>query len=890
MNRRKVRISFSKAQSGVEARIKDLYTRKDLQKAVELNEFGTQPIEASRSLTAVPREEANLEAEGGETAITNLNNDGIPENYNIKGPRHSSGGVPLKLKEDSFIFSDTRSMKIKDEKILKMFGMSAKAGGYTPAEISKKYDLNKYKKILLDPESDRLQKSTAELMISNYNQKLAQLALLQESKKGFPQGVPDVAIPYLTNMQIDPNSVLGLGQQGQEEQPAEENQGEAKYGKNIIGKLKARKNQDFDFFKPTGGTPALGKRLVRISNLPKAQDGIVVPEQGQTYSDWAAKSGLPIDDPSYTNLANLVWNGKSWAPREGSAPADNKPQTTVVTSGKPVSKQNIPQNATKHDESSPDYDPKKVKPNDYVKGKDGKWRKATKISGGGLAGGSMSGPENYKQFYGTDIKEDSEKAKAILDMKVKDPNSGITFKNGRYNFGPNSSKNMTLEEKELITKIAGYQGAGGFGAKEFGLNLGAQYKNPQGFWGYVDPELTEYQYWKSRQENWNKTAAEFQALSPEARKANRVGYLTKLGYSEAEMKKLGDRLDDPNKLYTNEFVNGKGKDDNSLVGRTQKAFSKDQFRPYKKDDYAYGWEHADFYKENEPTMEFEDVPEDILKEEEKKVAKQELKPTYAEEDAQFFAQDVIGTAGAALDLMRVKKYMPWQATPGLHLPEPVYYDPTRELAANAEIANIGTQGAQLFAGPQAFNARYSQIQGQAAKNAADILSRYNNLNVGVANNYENTKAQLLNQDEMNRANAATNLFDKTTIANQMYDAEKNMARQNLRNAYKDAITNRANAQVLNALYPQYHIDPTTGGMIYHTGRERELDKNAPQPEDIMKKMDKMRLDHPGWSDDTYRKAAMQESGVSDSDDGEEDDYMKQYRDMMRFQSNRPGYY
>jgi hypothetical protein len=888
MNRKKVRISFSKAQSGVEARIKDLYTRKDLQKAVELNEFGTQPIEASRSLTAVPREQANLEAEGGETAITNLNNDGIPEHYNIKGPRHSSGGVPLKLKEDSFIFSDTRSMKIKDQKILQMFGMSAKAGGYTPAEIAKKYDLNKYKKILLDPESDRLQKSTAELMISNYNQKLAQLALLQESKKGFPQGIPDVAVPYLTTMQIDPNNVLGLGQQGQEEQPAEEDQGQAKYGKNIIGKLKARKNQEFDYFKPTGGTPALGKRMVKISKLPKAQDGIVVPNEGQTYSDWAVKSGLPIDDPSYSNLANLVWNGKSWAPRAGTT-TETKTETTVTTSNKTVKKQNIPDNATKHDESSTDYDPKKVKPNDYVKGKDGKWRKATKISGGGLAGGSMSGADNYKQFYGTDIKDDVEKAKAILEAKSKDPNSGITYSGGKYNFGKKSGKGLTLEEKELITKIAGYQGSSGYGAKEFGLNLGEQSKNDQGFWGYVDPELTEYQYWKSRKENWNKTPAEFQVLSPEARKANRVGYLTKLGYTEDEMKKLGDRMDDPSKLYTNEFVNGKGKDDKSLVGRTQKAFGKDQFRPYKKDDYAYGWEHADFYKENEPTMEFEDVPEEVLNEQEKEKAKQELKPRY-EDDAQFFAQDVIGVSGAALDLMRTKKYMPWQATPGLHLPEPVYYDPTRELAANAEIANIGTQGAQLFAGPQAFNARYSQIQGQAAKNAADTLSKYNNLNVGVANNYEMTKAQLLNQDEMNRANAATNLFDKTTIANQMYDAEKNMARQNLRNAYKDAITNRANAQVLNTLYPQYHIDPMTGGTMTFMGG-KDLDTNATQPEDVMTKMDKMRKDHPGWSDDTYRKAAMQNSGASDDGvSGDEDEYMRQYRDMMKPRNYRPGNY
>ena len=71
-------------------------------------------IEASKYITAVPREEANLEAEGGETVYGDINGDGMPEHKSIKGPRHSAGGVPLKLPDDTFIFSDTNSMKIND--------------------------------------------------------------------------------------------------------------------------------------------------------------------------------------------------------------------------------------------------------------------------------------------------------------------------------------------------------------------------------------------------------------------------------------------------------------------------------------------------------------------------------------------------------------------------------------------------------------------------------------------------------------------------------------------------------------------------------------------------------------------------------------------------------
>ena len=59
------------------------------------------------SLSSVPRDKANLEAEGGETVLTDLNSDGQFGLYDIKGSRHSSGGVPMFLPEQSFVFSDS---------------------------------------------------------------------------------------------------------------------------------------------------------------------------------------------------------------------------------------------------------------------------------------------------------------------------------------------------------------------------------------------------------------------------------------------------------------------------------------------------------------------------------------------------------------------------------------------------------------------------------------------------------------------------------------------------------------------------------------------------------------------------------------------------------------
>ena len=163
------------------------------QRRVQTEMPDTKADTVSNTIQEVPRYAANIEAEKGETVYGDLDNDGELEHMKIGGKRHSEGGTPLNVPEGSFIFSDTAKMKIKDGEILKYFGLPAKKGGYTPAEIAKRYDINKYKGILEDENSDDLSKNTAQLMVSNYNKKLAALAMVQEQMKGFPQGMPAVA-------------------------------------------------------------------------------------------------------------------------------------------------------------------------------------------------------------------------------------------------------------------------------------------------------------------------------------------------------------------------------------------------------------------------------------------------------------------------------------------------------------------------------------------------------------------------------------------------------------------------------------------------------------------------------------------------------------------------
>lgn len=151
-----------------------------------------------------------LEAEGGETIFK----PGDQTMFSLNGPRHTDGGIPLtkdqvesKNKPDlaSFIFSDTKKMKIKDKDVLDHFGIAYEKGGVTPAKVSKKYDLNKWQAILNDPYSDPIAKATAQLMLNKNVPRLAELAVIQEKMKGLKP--PAFA-----------EQILGGGQQGQDQQ------------------------------------------------------------------------------------------------------------------------------------------------------------------------------------------------------------------------------------------------------------------------------------------------------------------------------------------------------------------------------------------------------------------------------------------------------------------------------------------------------------------------------------------------------------------------------------------------------------------------------------------------------------------------------------------------
>lgn len=625
-------------------KIKLLPTDNKKQFSKTINQEGEKTLTVGNTLQPVDEEDSNLEAEVAEQVVTNLNFDGIPENYTVGGKRHYNGGTPLNLPNNSFVFSRDKKMRISNSDILKMFGKKSRKAA-TPADLAKKYKLNDYKKVLLDKDADDLEKSTAELMIANYNEKLGKLSLVQESMKGFPTGLPSIAMPYIISSGFNPEDVFST--EGQEDESYDMDQ--AKWGGQKKNKVRILKNPSYQ---PGGGTFDIYPEefLKNYLNKYQGQDtsgafpSYLRDEKGRAEAMKVAK----IQKSRGKNIA-------------GKYPFDSpEMMTDFATRQNWYLKQN------------PDFDPHKA----------------------------------------SDVKDFQDKYNQRL--------------------------------KEL-----------GLGSYDF--------------------------------------------------KGTQFGQLThgapNLDYVAQEVKKQGITV--PTKEVGKPLPDLKGK---PLV---------------------------------EPKQDPEYTP--------------------------YWMQDIIKTAGAFGDMSRIKKYLPWQAPLTADFAEPTYYDPTRELAANAEQSAIASNALSAFTGPQGASARFLAVQGQGAKNAADILGKYNNLNVGVANEFERENTGILNNLNLNKAKMNTELYDKTVIANQQFDNAKAMARQNLRQSFIDAFTNRGMTQGVNTMYSkQFKVDPTTG-FVTPTGKKKDIYAASRERDDIISTISDIKSRMPGISDELAYKIAMG-SGTGDEGD------------------------
>lgn len=195
--------------------------------------YSDESMEANSYMGPVDREDANIEVEKGESAFGDINGDSFAELMFFGGKRHHSGGTPVNVPPGTFIFSDTAKLRIKDSELLEKFFniKNPKKKGYTPAEISKQYkDFNKHMETIKDSTSDELAVGTAYEMINGIKDKLGALALIQESMKGFPDGIPSFAESAIAGLGMDPQELVQRMMPQEQQQPMQAPMGEMKYG------------------------------------------------------------------------------------------------------------------------------------------------------------------------------------------------------------------------------------------------------------------------------------------------------------------------------------------------------------------------------------------------------------------------------------------------------------------------------------------------------------------------------------------------------------------------------------------------------------------------------------------------------------------------------------
>jgi hypothetical protein len=276
------------------------------------------------SLSGVPRDKANIEAEGGETVLTDLNNDNQFGLYNITGPRHSKGGVPMFLPEQSFIYSDTDKMRFNQEELAE-YGIETKLK-MTPAQVSKKYDLNKYYGAMKDQFADEITARSSEMMLKKNMMGLSKLAFGQELKKKFEDGVPLAAHPYLVSIGEDPIEFTAKVENITKKQAqmkafaalSPEQQQQLLQLQEMMAQVDGQQpqQQEQSFEDPSMQDPGMQEQQLAMAD----QDVMAMGEEGMArygreigmYQDGKEKpvNPFPKDDPNYAKVQEMIDSGK----------------------------------------------------------------------------------------------------------------------------------------------------------------------------------------------------------------------------------------------------------------------------------------------------------------------------------------------------------------------------------------------------------------------------------------------------------------------------------------------------------------------------------------------------------------------------------------------------
>lgn len=707
------------------------------------------------SLSSVPRDAANLEAEGGETVLTDLNNDGLYGLYDIKGPRHSKGGVPLYLPEQSFVYSDFRDMNIKG-KDLAEYGIETKKS-MTPAKVSRKFQLNKYYGDIDDEFADDIQVNSADLMLKKNKMNLSKLAFNQELSKNFEDGVPVTSHPYLVSIGEDPieftakvedmtkqqalmKTLNSMPPQQQQQvlalQKFMEQAHQMKQGQGMQQQAAPQEQMMQQQMMQQQGPPMMRRGGMIPPPPPQdmyyAQRGKQLPKfqkkgsytQPARVIDYSKLTGLGTGTAgreAYTQLEDLFRNDPDFATTIDTAYAlyENIEKKAGRT---PLPKTDMLNEFLAYQKNNYTISDL-VTQVDPVTGKVFRYNPSLDRT---VPGGISPKNENTKRLF-----------QRVSEL-VNDPNIYTPY---------------NIDERKVIANQAFYQAL--YEADKAAKNprLTLTQTGPNETKNYVSNPLI------SQSEGWlgNNTLNQFVGVAP---------------------------IKEPEEIPEEPTPEPEPCENAAELEAECNAKENHRWIPYN--------------AETGDGCACMPLPGEA---EERKPPKPEM-----------WLQDLLKLNSIANRDRDI--FLPWQPDVENVNVDYVLEDPTRAVAAINEQMNIMNQANNAFAGVQAGSARSASTAGKAMEQIANTVGQVQNRNVSTVNRAYSQNAQMDALANRTRADRNVKEYDDTALALQSYMDEKNFDREQYADAYANAVTNMANTYNLNLMQDYYQTDPMTGGMIH----------------------------------------------------------------------------
>ena len=719
----------------------------------------------------------NIEAEGGET-ILDPNVGGLPAHFNINGPSHSEGGVPMRATEDSFIFSKFLKMP-KD--LSEYFGFTnpkkgkSKTSKHSFADAAKKHGsiINDAREVMADPRSTKQDIDTAELNIKNAIDKLGQISLAQEAAKGYEDGVPALAIPYLMRVGADPDALLPMADRQQMEQAPDDqmSQGEmpeARYGGALPMAQRGR-----------------NRRLQRrINDLYAAQS------QPRIVTD--RNTGMTYTVDGYGNIINTPFS-------------QQRPSTsrTTVTKFKPAEGATI---VTRNEDES-DADFQKRLREEFNKASNKQQVYTIKADGG------------YQRVTKTTVSKKLPKANvddprlggfvddySYVEGVLKDPaNKGIVTRMYDEYKRQIDASNLSAARKAELKKKTEEEVLENFlkAQKQVFAITKAEVE------GKVDP-ITKNKAWDKGGSNKNniyrKTAKDIGFKDDEIFNDDQIAMF------QAAYKGIQAAADDPEYKSTLENF--------TLVPRGMADQKDAAGRAISPVDDIFGNTTAGqglFVKGlKEEGIAFEDIKDQTSIEE------TPGSPNYTRSspDLQYWGPDVTNMGANLMIGANQPNVMPASFPMAPVDFNQAYLDPSREVAETQGTAQGALRAAGIYGSPQGYASAAASTQAQASNQIANTLGKYFNANNEIYNNAERTRADLAFKTNAYNLENASNYYDKITqkVQNDKQQQNEFIAQTALLKNAMD-VNAAASANLESMSGNRFKIDEPSGLVYFNKGKD-----------------------------------------------------------------------